>query len=92
MGDYEQREMSGSLFPNDKDGVSKRPDVTGSCRIKGQEFRIAGWEKSKDGKQFMSLAFSEPRPKRDDVPRDTQRPDPPPDMGSPSGESDDVPF
>lgn len=59
---YEQRDMSGSLFKNDKDGNERRPDYTGKAMVDGEEYRIAAWVKEgRGGKKFLSLSFSEPR-------------------------------
>ena len=55
---YEQKDMSGTLFKNDKQGVEARPDRTGSCLIGGREYWISGWIKEgKSGQQFLSLSF-----------------------------------
>ena len=59
---FEHKENRGSLFRNkDKDGP-KHPDFTGSANVNGATLRIAGWnEESKNGKKYLSLAFSEPQ-------------------------------
>lgn len=58
---YEQRDNSGSLFKNDKDGNEKRPDYTGKCMVNGEMKDISAWiKKSASGTTFMSLAFKEP--------------------------------
>ena len=57
---YEQKEKSGSLFPNDKKGNDKAPDMTGTFTLNGTKYNLAGWKtKSKDGKPYMSLKVSE---------------------------------
>jgi len=52
-------ELSGVLFPNDKRGNDKAPDVTGKCQIDGVEYRVAGWRRvsTSTGKRFFSLKF-----------------------------------
>jgi len=55
---------SGALFPNDKRGNDKAPDMTGVLTAHediraGQEFNIAGWKtKSKAGQAYMSMKAS----------------------------------
>ena len=63
---YEQKDNSGSLFRNDKQGVEKRPDYTGKGKVNGAEVRISAWLKeSKNGGKYLSLSFQEPRPRED---------------------------
>jgi uncharacterized protein (DUF736 family) len=52
-------ELSGVLFPNDKRGNDKAPDVTGKATIEGVEYRVAGWKRvsNNTGKRFFSLKF-----------------------------------
>lgn len=47
MGNYTQRELSGSMFKNKRkrDG-RKDPDYTGSVMIDGQEYWLDGWIKN----------------------------------------------
>lgn len=54
---YEQKDNSGSLFRNDKQGVETRPDRTGSALIDGVEYWVSGWLKEGKSGQFLSLAF-----------------------------------
>jgi|TARA_X000000368_G_C22385427_1_gene430891 uncharacterized protein (DUF736 family) len=69
---YEQKDKSGSLFPNDKKGNDKAPDMTGTFTLNGTKWNLAGWKtKSKEGKAYMSLKVSEPQGKKeesDDLP------------------------
>lgn len=60
MADFEQRDLSGVLFKNDKKGNEKAPDYTGDCLIAGSKLRISAWIKEGAKGKFMSLAFSEP--------------------------------
>lgn len=63
---YETREMSGSLFPNNKpDKGPNSPVYTGKAMIHGQLLYISAWVKEKNGKKWMSLAFNEPQSKFD---------------------------
>jgi len=54
---FEQRDMSGILFPNDKGDNDKRPDVRGEAMINGQVYRVSGWQKMGQKGPFISLAF-----------------------------------
>jgi hypothetical protein len=81
---YEQRDMSGTLFRNEKGDNDRRPDYTGKALIDGEEYRIAAWVKEgRGGKKFLSLSFSEPR-ENDGSSRERDR-------GSCS-EDEDIPF
>lgn len=55
---YEQKEMSGSLFKNDKREKDTHPNATGSCLIDGVDYWISAWtKKDKNGNPWQSLAF-----------------------------------
>ncbi|HIG58208.1 MAG TPA: hypothetical protein EYF95_04740 [Flavobacteriales bacterium] len=62
---YENKPGSGALFPNDKKGNEKAPDMTGNlCAHRdmkaGEEFQVAMWKtKSKAGKPYGSLKASD---------------------------------
>ena len=72
---YEQKDNSGSLFRNDKDGVESRPDYRGSALIDGVEYWMDSWLKtSKDGKKWMSFSFK-PKEAREPAP-EVRRPAP----------------
>jgi uncharacterized protein (DUF736 family) len=61
---FEQKELQGSCFPNDKKGNEKAPDFKGKCLIKGQLYYLAGWNKEgANGQKYSSLKFSLPKPK-----------------------------
>jgi hypothetical protein len=54
---FEQNNMSGALFRNDKDGNDARPDYKGSITIDGKKYWLSGWKKKSEmGKSYMSLA------------------------------------
>lgn len=55
---YEQKELGGALFKNDKGDNQSRPDYRGDCKIGGVEYRIAAWLKDGNKGKFMSLKFS----------------------------------
>ncbi len=52
---YEQREGSGALFKNDKDGTESRPDYKGDIRIGGKEYWLSSWIKEGKNGKFMSI-------------------------------------
>ena len=57
---FEQRDMSGALFENDKEGNPARPDLNGSGMVFGKLIRIAAWAKtSANGKDYLSISFQE---------------------------------
>ena len=59
---YEIKEKSGSMFPNDKKGNDKAPDMTGNFMLNGKKWNVAGWKtKSKAGDAYLSLKVSEPQ-------------------------------
>ena len=58
-----QKAGQGALFKNDKQGVEKRPDYTGSATIFNKAFYISAWlSTSQNGQKYMSLAFKEKTP------------------------------
>jgi len=56
---YEQRELSGSLFINDKrDPEKNQPNMNGKCLIDGTLYYMDAWTKKKDdGAKWLSVAF-----------------------------------
>ena len=54
---YEQKELSGSLFKNDKGDNPSRPDYRGDCKIGGEVYEIAAWIKDGKNGKFISLSF-----------------------------------
>lgn len=59
---FEQKEKTGALFDNTDDKKQENsPDYTGTFKLDGKTWRIAGWaRKSQQGKLYLSLAISEP--------------------------------
>ena len=56
---YELRDMSGSMFENDRKTTDNHPDFKGSCMVAGVEYWVAGWSKAPEGKRpYTSLAFT----------------------------------
>jgi hypothetical protein len=64
---YEQRDLSGSIFVNDRKEKDSHPDFNGQCLIDGKAFWVSGWKKKTGaGKTWLSLSF---KPK-DAAPKD----------------------
>lgn len=59
---FENKELSGALFKNEnKIPGSKQPDFTGSIKIEGVDYRLAGWmTESRGGTQYVSLKATTP--------------------------------
>ena len=69
---YEMRELSGSLFKNDKRELESHPNMNGSALIDGVEFWISAWTKtSANGVKWKSLQF-----KRKEARQPAARPEP----------------
>ena len=55
---YEQRDMSGSLFKNDRREKDTHPNATGNALIDGVEYWVSAWTKeARDGSKYQSLSF-----------------------------------
>jgi hypothetical protein len=58
---YEQRDMSGTLFPERQKKSERGPDWTGTVMVRGETLRIAAWTKRGKRGEFLSLSFSVPK-------------------------------
>lgn len=54
---FKLKEMSGSLFKNNKKEKENHPNMTGSAKIDGVEYWVSGWTKGEGEKRWISLAF-----------------------------------
>ena len=55
---YEHRELSGTLFKNQKRDKDTQPNARGECLIEGQLYEVSAWTKTtKNGDKWQSLAF-----------------------------------
>lgn len=79
---FEQRELSGSLFRNEKKTEDKHPHMTGSALIDGVEYWVSAWTKEGAKGRWQSLAF-----KRKEAAREMQEHKRPMD-----DMTDDIPF
>ena len=69
MSDYETKENTGALFNNATNKkTDKHPDYTGNCKVGGKLMTIGAWiNESKSGNKYMSLKFSEFKPKTEET-------------------------
>ena len=77
---YEIRELSGSLFKNEKKTEEKHPQMQGSCLIEGVEYWVSAWTKENTKGRWQSLAFKRKDSKPADKPASIEQMD------------DDIPF
>lgn len=54
---YELKELSGSLFKNDRREKDTHPQMQGTCLIDGVEYFISAWTKEGAKGRWQSLAF-----------------------------------
>lgn len=53
------RDNSGVLFTNDKDGNDARPDFRGNIIVDGKKYSLACWKKTGQKGEFLTLSVSE---------------------------------
>lgn len=79
---YEQKDMSGSLFKNDRREKDSHPHAKGTALIDGVEYWVSAWTKEGAKGKFQSLSFqrkeAKPEPRQQsmydrDDPRTTAR-------------------
>ena len=57
MADFVQKELSGSMFKNQKKLTDRHPNMTGSALIAGVEYYVSAWTKvDKNGNKSNFLA------------------------------------
>ena len=54
---YETKELSGSLFKNEKREKDTHPNMTGSAKIDGVDYWVSAWTKEGKKGKWISLAF-----------------------------------
>jgi len=86
---YEIKELTGSLFDNNRKEKDTHPNKTGSCKIDGKEYWISAWVKfDEQGRERFSLAF-----KLKEEKADKPRPEKPTQSVQRSASiDDDIPF
>jgi uncharacterized protein (DUF736 family) len=58
---YEEKNMAGSLWPNQYKDSETKPDFKGTVTIEGKQWTLAAWaSKTKAGADYYSLKASEP--------------------------------
>ena len=69
MSDYKTKNNTGALFnASDKKSSDKHPDYTGSAMVNGKLMSVASWiNEAKSGKKYLSLKFSEFKPKSEET-------------------------
>jgi len=65
---YEMKDMSGSLFRNEKREKDTHPNATGSCLIDGVEYWVSAWTKEGAKGKWQSLAFTRKDEKKQSAP------------------------
>ena len=56
---FEQRELNGSMFKNDKKTQPNHPDYRGDVKVEGKLYWMSGWIKeTKDGAKFLSISLT----------------------------------
>jgi hypothetical protein len=58
---YEQKDMTGSLFKNDKGDNPKRPDYRGSITVDGRQWELSAWIQEGQKGKYMSIKAQPPR-------------------------------
>lgn len=80
---YEQKDMSGSIFKNQKRESENHPNMTGSAKINGIEYWVSAWTKEGEKGKWISLAFK---------PKDSAPTKPAPKSREPGEDDEDIPF
>jgi hypothetical protein len=69
MSNYEQRDLSGVLFRNDRRENDRQPEFTGSITVAGVSYWLSAWVKEgRSGVKFFSLAVK-PKTETPDKPK-----------------------
>lgn len=72
---YEVRDLSGSLFKNDKRTSDNHPNARGSAMVGGVEYWVSAWTKrDKNGNPWQSLSFT-PKEQNQPAPMSATNPD-----------------
>lgn len=75
---YQQKDMEGSLFKNDKREKDSHPHMQGSCTIDGVKYWISawtnGWEGGKDRWQGLKFKRADGKPDTRGEPQQKRQP------------------
>jgi len=89
---YEQKDMTGSLFKNNRKERDTQPAYTGSVTLNGEQYWLSAWlKKDKHSETYMSLALK-PKEERREEPAPRQQSASNGRAPSPSPIDDDIPF
>lgn len=88
---YEKRDMTGTLFKNDKREKDSHPHATGTAIIDGVEFWISAWTKEGSKGKFQSLAFKRKEERRQEIQSGNSR-SPAKSTSYDEDLNDDIPF
>ena len=98
MSEYDNTNR-GALFPNSYKNKPNQPDVKGNINVKGEDFKLAGWIRTKkdSDEKFFALAVEveEPEVAQDQDPIGAVMavaPTPPVDLPPSEPGEEDVPF
>lgn len=67
MAGYEKKDMSGSLFKNDRKEKDSHPDFQGDIIIDGKHYWLSGWVKEGQKGKFFSLAAKPKEQRREEI-------------------------
>ncbi len=88
---YEQRDMSGVLFKNDRKTQENQPGYKGTIIVEGVEYYLSAWVKEGKNGKFFSLAVS-PKDQQASKPAEKRAP-PKQQTGNPFDDmEDDIPW
>lgn len=92
---FEMKELSGSLFKNDRREQESQPNARGAALIGGVEYWVSAWtKKDKNGNPWQSLAFT-PKEKKGAAAKEPEPAKPAARKPQPGGfdqMDDDIPF
>lgn len=64
---YEKKDMSGTLFKNDRREKDSHPNATGTAIIDGVEYWVSAWTKDGVKGKFQSLSFKRKEERREQI-------------------------
>jgi hypothetical protein len=64
---YEKKDMSGSLFKNDRREKDTHPHATGTAIIDGVEYWVSAWTKDGAKGKFQSLSFKRKDERKEEI-------------------------
>lgn len=86
---YEQKDMSGTLFKNDKREKDTHPHATGTAIIDGVEYWVSAWTKEGAKGKFQSLSFKPKQERAQEIKKAYKEPE---QKSYGNALNDDIPF